>query len=491
MNETFPRPESEEALQKEAGRIKQSLELSVKEGRWWAIMVGFGESYLTAFGEFLEATLVQISLLTTLPQLIASIVQLAAFRVTILLATRKRVVVTTALLQSFTWPAIIAVTYHFRSVTPLIVLVVFYFICGAMILPAWTSWMGDLVPERYRGRYFGRRNRIAGFVSFVAVFGAGAVLDRLSLFSPFAGFAVLFSVAFVGRFISSMLLWKQYEPRVELKTPEAYSLLKFIRKLYRDDYGFFSFYIMMMMFAVYLAAPLFIILWLRILDFSYFQFMVLVSSASIASFITMTTWGRQADRFGNKIVLEVCSYLVASVPFLWYLVHYLPTWLAFPLGIALQFVSGFSWAGFNLSSGNFVYDMVTPENRLKFISYHTVLKGTAVFLGGMLGGFIAEIRLNIGWLPSGIFLVLLISGISRGMIALFFGRRIREVREVTHHPPLLRLVTVIPFQGLYLETMVGMNRTVRKFRERMRSIWSMSATGRRERNASDEQERIK
>lgn len=76
------------------------------------------------------------------------------------------------------------------------------------------------------------------------------------------------------------------------------------------------------------------------------------------------------------------------------------------LGKGIQVVSGFSWAGFNLSSGNFVYDMVA--------------------------------------------------------------------REVIRRPPLLRMVTVVPVQGLYLELVVGMNRTARKFRERMKRIWSPS-----------------
>lgn len=472
MDKDPQEPESQQILEQEASRARHSLDLSIKEGSLWAVMVGFGESYLAAFGEYLKASLTQISLLTTLPQFISSLLQLAVFRLTTLMATRKRLVVTAAMMQSFIWLIIIVITYFVRDVTPLLVLAVFYFVSGTMGAPAWVSWMGDLVPEKSRGRYFGRRNRTVGFVSFMCVTAAGVILDRLSHINPFTGFAVLFCIAFAGRFISSLLLARQYEPKVELKAPDTYSFPRFLRRLHREDYGFFSLYIMLMMFAVYLASPLFIILWLRVLEFSYLKFMILVSAASIASFITMTVWGKSADRFGNKSVIEVCSYLVISIPFLWFLAGYVLPGIAFFLGIGIQVVSGFSWAGFNLSSGNFVYDMVTRENRLKFISYHTALKGSAIFLGGIVGANLAGISVSVHWLPSGIYLILLVSGIARGLVALTFARRIREAREVVRRPPLLRMVTVVPVQGLYLEIVVGMNRTARKFRERMKRIWS-------------------
>ncbi|MFQ6615179.1 MAG: MFS transporter [Fidelibacterota bacterium] len=475
MEEHTQQPKSQEVLEEEASRARNTLNVSIKEGNWWAIMVGFGESYLTAFGEYLKASLTQISLLTTLPQVISSLVQLAAFKMTNLMATRKRLVVTAAMMQSVTWLAIIVITYFVRDVTPLLGLAVFYFVCGAMGVSPWMSWMGDLVPEKSRGRYFGRRNRIVGFVSFVSVTAAGMILDRLSSVNPFSGFAVLFSIAFIGRFISSLMLANQYEPQVELKAPESYSFLRFLRRLHREDYGFFSLYIMLMMFAVYLASPLFIVLWLRVFEFSYMKFMILVSSASIASFITMTVWGKSADRFGNKSVLEVCSYLLTFVPLLWFPLGYLPREITFVLGIGIQILSGFSWAGFNLSSGNFVYDMVTPENRLKFISYHTALKGSSIFLGGIVGAFVAGIPVSVAWLPSGIYLILLISGAARGLVALTFVGRIREAREVVRRPPLLRMVTVVPVQGLYLEIVVGMNRTARKFRQGMRRIWNQTS----------------
>lgn len=473
-----------EEVQIEAKKVQYSLELGIKEGSWSSLMVGFGESYLTAFGEFLKATALQLGLLTTLPQLLASLIQLSAFKLTILLATRKRIVVINAALQALVWLVIILATYTTGSVNALIILAGFYYLFSAMGAPAWTSWMGDLVPENRRGRYFGKRNRMVGFFSFLSIAGAGLILDRLSHFNTFLGFATIFGAAFVTRTVSTILLTRQYEPKVELQEPEPYSFARFLRKLNKDPYGFFSFYITLMMFAVYLAAPLFILYWLRILNFNYFQFTILISMSSITSFVTMTTWGRNADHFGNKTVLWGSSYLVALIPFLWVVLKYLPPGWAFPLGVAIQGITGVSWAGFNLSSGNFIYDMVDQPYRIRFMSYHTALKGIAIFLGGVLGSWLAEIDFSWQYIPTGVYGVILLSGIARLVVAGVFVEKIREVRVVPHRPHFIRFTTVMPVQGIYMESMLGLNRTVRRFKNRMQRMWQVM-----ERQELDEQNR--
>ncbi|MCF7903434.1 MAG: MFS transporter [Candidatus Marinimicrobia bacterium] len=470
-------------VQEEARKVHHSLRLGIKEGGWASLMVGFGESYLTAFGEFLKATALQLGLLTTLPQLLASLVQLSAFKLTILLATRKRIVLINAALQAAIWLVIIGVTYFTESVNALIILTAFYFIFATLGAPAWTSWMGDLVSENRRGRYFGQRNRIVGLFSFISITSAGLILDRLSQINTFLGFSVLFGAAFVSRVVSTVIITRQYEPRVELQEPEPYSFARFLRKLNRDPYGFFSLYITLMMFAVYLAAPLFVLYWLRILNFNYFQFTILISMSSVTSFITMTTWGRNADHFGNKTVLWGSSYLVAMVPFFWFALKYLPHEWAFLLGVVIQGITGVSWAGFGLSSANFIYDMVDQPYRIRFMSYHTAVKGIAIFLGGVLGSWLAEFEVNWKIVPSGVYGVILLSGIARLIVAGVFVEKIREVRVVPHRPHFIRFTTIMPVQGFYLESMIGLNRTVRRFKQRMRRMWRVMERQERALNA--------
>ena len=110
-----------------------------------------------------------------------------------------------------------------------------------MALPAWFSWMGDLVPERDRGRYFGIRDRAINSVGIIAVLVGAFVLDILKT-RGFAllGFAILFGLAFLFRFISYFYLRKQYSPRFRVKKSSYFSVWSFIKTF--DNYGKFVTY---------------------------------------------------------------------------------------------------------------------------------------------------------------------------------------------------------------------------------------------------------
>lgn len=438
-------------------------------------MVGFGETYLTAFAEFLRATPLQLSLVATVPQLFASLGQLAAIRLSDWVASRKAVVVASALGQAGLWLAMVAVASAADSVTVLIALATAYHLCGAVATPAWSSWMGDLVPENRRGRYFARRNRIAGIVTTLCVIAAGAILDRMSSIHTLHGFTILFLIASGGRLVSTILLARQYEPATLLAPPNPYRFLPFLRRLTRDNFGVFSLYVMVMMFVVTIASPLFVIFWLRELGFTYFQFMVLVATESVAAFLTMTYWGKHADHYGNKTVLELSSYSIAAVPLLWYLARILPSGSQFASGIAIEVVSGMAWAGFNLSSSNFLYDAVEQPNRLRMVSYYHALRGAAVFAGGLIAGWlgglgtVAENGTDGSW--SGLEGAFLLSAVGRLVVALVFRRKIREARVTVVRLPVLRMVTVLPLYGIVVDTVVGMNRTVQSFRRRLQRLW--------------------
>ena len=54
---------------------------------------------------------------------------------------------------------------------------IIYFSGANLAAPQWGSLMGDLVPERRRGRFFARRTRLSSVAGFLALVLAGVVLD--------------------------------------------------------------------------------------------------------------------------------------------------------------------------------------------------------------------------------------------------------------------------------------------------------------------------
>jgi len=196
-------------------RIKRSLKYSIFDGSYYSAMVGFGESFFTAFAVFLRATNFQIGLLGSLPQALGAALQLFSNKLIHLFGSRKRLVCSLALLQGLMYIPVM-LTFYFTefSVFYLILFISLYFIFGSIINPAWSSWMGDLVDENKRGAYFGKRNKIMGMVSFVSFVIAGFMLQNFSdgTITQYAGFAMLFVVAFISRIFSFIYLMKKYEP---------------------------------------------------------------------------------------------------------------------------------------------------------------------------------------------------------------------------------------------------------------------------------------
>ena len=466
--------ESAKNMKETAGKIDDALSYSIKDGSWWAVMNGSGETYLSAFAVFLKATTLQIGLLGSIPQLLSSVLQLSAVKLTNKFQSRKKIVLFFVMLQALIWLAIIGISFVTKSVWVLIVMATLYFLFGAMPNPAWTSWMGDLVPEDKRGRYFGKRNRILGFASSASVIIGGLILHRVSNIDTFLAFSILFTIAFIARIISYIYLAKQFEPKVEIREPRGQSFIEFIKDMKNSNFGTFSLYSMLMMFAVYIAGPMMVVYWLQTLEMSYFQYMVIISTASITSFITISYWGVHADSYGNKTILWVSSYLVAFIPLMWYCVRFFRYDYVFTISIIIQIIAGFSWAGFNLSSSNFIFDSVKPINRVRLMSYYNALKGITIFIGGTLGGLLAGLSFSNGimarFLPSGIFLVLFLSFFARLSVTNLFINKIREVKIVEHRPRFLHFITLMPVQGLIFDSVVGMNRTLKRFKKQLTKV---------------------
>ena len=52
---------------------------------------------------------------------------------------------------------------------------------GSLAVPAWWMWMGDLIPRRVRGRYFGARQRWSQLIRIPMIIVIGIVLDGLTV----------------------------------------------------------------------------------------------------------------------------------------------------------------------------------------------------------------------------------------------------------------------------------------------------------------------
>lgn len=414
---------------------KRSLEYSIRDGLAWSVNSGLGASYITPYALALNANAIQVGLLTSVPTLAASLSELKTPQL-MQKMSRKRIVTSCALLQALTWIPISLVGLLFLLsgfdglVAPTLVILFYtgYQLLGSLATPAWSSWMGDLVPEGERGRFFGRRNTIIGLSGILAMLAGGFFLNAFSREEVLLGFLTLFLLAMVARLTSWYFLTQQYEPKFQYREEYYFSFSSFIRRAKDNNFGRFTLYIAFMTTAVYFAAPFFSVYMLQELKFSYLTFVIITLSSSLTHVIFMPLWGRFSDRHGNLISLRIAGLLIPLIPLLW-LLSSDPIYL-----VLVEAFGGFAWAGFDLASVNFIYDAVSRQRMGLCFAYFGVLNGVGTFAGATLGGLFAT-YCRVGF-TSVFLLIFLLSGVSRLAVSAVMLPRIKEVRKVAPVRPL-------------------------------------------------------
>ena len=428
--------------------VKRSLRYSLYDGAAFAVMDGLTASFITPFAIALNASLSLIAALTYVPQLLGAFIQLFAAKLVEVLKDRRKILVASSFAHAVLWVPLLLIPYIAPNQKFLLII---YVSLQAMLVqlmqPVGNSLLGDIVPKYERGRFFGLRNRIVGASSFIAALGAGLTLNYLSPRHPFLGFTILFAFAFAARSLSGIFKAMMHNPMPDLMHEEKFSIFDFVRKMDKTNYGHFVIYVVLFKFAVSIASPFFAVYMLKNLGFSYLQFTALVASELVASFIAMGAWGRIIDERGTKHVLYISGILASLIPLLWLFSG------SFYYLVAVEAFSGISWAAFNLSSSNFIFDAVKPENRVRCIACYKFFEGMAIFAGALLGGFLID-KLPVWIFVSSILFVFLISGILRLLISFIMLPTLKEARLIElgiGHSFFKRYLTIRPSEGIVFE----------------------------------------
>ncbi len=408
---------------------EETSKISIKEGMASSVMSGTGESYITPFALAIGANNAQIGFLSSIPGILSPVSQVFGSRL-MERFSRKRIITIFVSLQALIWLPILLLSLFFwrnifMSYLPLILILFYsmYAIFGALAGPAWFSLMGDLIPEKIRGKYFSNRNKLCGTVALISMLTGAFILDFFKTRGlVLLGFSILFLIALIFRMISASLFKKHYYPKFKLEKGYYFSFFQFIKKARKNNFGKFAIYIALMNFATAVAGPFFAVYMLNDLHFSYTLFILTNVSASVATLLFLPILGRLSDKYGNRGLLKFGSILVPLVPTLWMLSKS-------PVYIILipQVISGIGWAAFNFSASNFIYDSVSVQRRGICVAYLNVLVGIGVFAGASIGGLLAQ-YLPITFMNKLLFLFL-ISGILRFLVA-FNISKIKEVRKV-------------------------------------------------------------
>src|SRR3989338_6483772 len=138
-------------------KIRKSLKFSFLDGIFASCMVGLITDYISPYALALKATASSIGVLSAVPNLDSSLVQLKSADITEKLKSRKKTINIFVLLHTLMFLPIILIPYLFKS-QPVLFLIIFVMLLNslnALASPAWSSLMSDYVPYKKRGSYFG------------------------------------------------------------------------------------------------------------------------------------------------------------------------------------------------------------------------------------------------------------------------------------------------------------------------------------------------
>ena len=424
--------------------VRESLRASFNDGVCAAFMAGVTDYYATPAALFLGATVQQVALITALPNLLSSLSQFFSVQVIYWVGGRLKLLVRLVLSQAtlILCIAMLPLVQATHRVELLLIFLILAAMCGGLAGPAWGSLMSDYVPAKKRGQYFGWRNRSVGAVTVASVIASGLLLNFFHQRYYGAGFWMIFSLAAAARYCSGYFISRMDEPPHRQDPASDFTFVMFLRRFRESNFLRFVMFSGCLTFATYLAAPFFAVFMLRDLQLSYLTYMALQVCASLATLVALPLWGKHADLVGNVRVLRLSSFLAALIPIFW-LFSQAPAYL-----MVVQMVSGFAWSGVTLSAGNFIYDAVTPQKRVRCIAYFNVINGVALFFGSSLGGYLAS-RLPplFGYPLLGLFAL---SCFCRMSFYLLLSRTFREVRvahEVSIQELFFSVVGIRPLVG--------------------------------------------
>jgi MFS family permease len=445
-------------------RKRNSRRLSIYDASAFSVSDGFGIRNIAPYALALNASNSMMGFLVSIPSLLGNLSQLLTYK---LMGnhSRKKLVVSAVFIQAFFWlllllPGFLFLRAKTATNTPVIILIALYtglIVSGALAGPAWMSWMKDIVPEKKLGRYFAKRNKIAGSIAFGCMIIAGLLLDYFKSIEVLYGFFILLFISFLFRSISGNFVRQQYEPKFRKKKEHYFSFGQFLSNIKHNNFGRFVIFISLMNFSIAIASPFFAVYLLREKQLSYTLYMALTVLMPIASIITMSYWGKISDSVGNVKILRITGIGIAFIPFVYFISNFISTfWIFIGFLALLEIFAGINWGGFNLSVSNFLFKTVSREKMILCSSYMNMINGITIFVGATIGGLIASVPF---WNP--ILIVFLVSGIGRLVVYLSILPKLKEKAHESSVYDKKDLIANLNFAPRFFNPIGGINYAVK------------------------------
>ena len=375
--------------------LNNSLQLSTIAGCGFTVWFSVASTqpiFNVFFTNILGATSAQLGLLVGLIQISAVFHLLAIYIYGVLKERKKYFIIMHLIHRSFALILALVTYYVGRNgnnsvaIRIIIMAIAFSWIFSNGSSSGWWSWMADLIPDKIRSSYFGRRSSIMQIINILWFMTVSISLDTLTDINVFYIYSVIFLIGAIAGIMDIVLFIFVPEPPQEKN--ETISLKVFFEPLKNGNFvlqavavgmGVFALNVFAPFTAPYITSPQTIgapNTWLGIM-FVISQMMWI---------LVVPFWGVIMDRFGRKpVVMMGCLIFIG---YLGYLILS-PVNYVFVLPVIALLVGLFApafWEGIN----QLMLILTPSKNRTAYVSWNFTIIGIVSSGGAFIGGTIKD-----------------------------------------------------------------------------------------------------
>lgn len=439
----------------------RDLNYSVVEGSLATVMTTVTTGvFFTGFALALGAQDGTIGLLASIPAL-ASLAQVPGSLLVGRTGSGKKICLYSVLSHRLVWLGILTVTLTGVSdaIPSLVVAKVLLGIFGAVTSVAWMVWISKLVPETQRGRFFGRRNMVAGAFGMGTSLLAGRFIDRWSSTYPGQVIPVYVGIMGVG-VLFGMLSWLVLrfisEPPA-VPSPGAASLRSLLRPVSDPLFRRLLLFNLAWNFSVRIGGPFFDVYMIRELAVPFSAIALLGLVGGAMNIAGMRLWGPLCDSLGPRAVLLWGSAGASLTPLLWLFTspdNHLMLW-------PINACTGIFWAAIGLASSGLLLRLTPREDGAVYFAAAAVATGVsgavAPGLGGAISRSMADVTLATPYVTiGGLQILFVITSVMRMGSILLLLRVVapgeEEPLSVLDAAAFMRFIQVRRLGGIGIET---------------------------------------
>lgn len=253
----------------------------------------------------------------------------------------------------------------------------------ALVSVSWTSWVQEWLPNRGRGKYLGRRNRLLQISTVAFLLGASAFLGYLGENVVFGFQAIIFgSVALRA---CSIVLQLRILPTKRIADERSSRLFdQFALILKNKPLVRFVVFGAVFGFCANVMGPFFPVFYYKALGMSVDEVAKLAMLATTTGALFMPLWGKICDKHGCKLGLLLSLAIWMGVGYLHGFATPERIWVLF----IVWGIGGVAGSGFLFASFNMLLKLIPPEAKTAAISFNMAASSLSTAIAPIFGGLL-------------------------------------------------------------------------------------------------------